>query len=98
MSLTRVGPKHQITIPKKVFDGLRLAVGDYMDVRVSGTTITMVPAKLVPKEEAWFHTREWQAKEREADAAIARGDVSGPFNSADELIRHLRRKRAPRAR
>jgi hypothetical protein len=49
----------------------------------------MVPAKLVPKSEAWFHTPEWQAKERAADEAIARREVSGPFSSAGDLIRHL---------
>jgi len=27
----------------------------------------MVPAKVVPKDQAWFYTPEWQQKEREAD-------------------------------
>ena len=45
--------------------------------------------KLIPKDQAWFWTPEWQAKEREADEDIRLGRVSGPFTSADELIKHL---------
>lgn len=92
MGLTKIGPKHQVTIPKAVFERLELDVGDYLDVRVQGTVITMVPQKLIPKDQAWFHTPEWQRKEREADEAIERGDVSGPFSSAEGLIKHLRKK------
>jgi len=61
-------------------------------VQVKGTSITMVPKKLIPKDDAWFCTPEWQRKEHEADEAIARGDVSGPFSSPRELIKHLRKK------
>ena len=92
MGLTKIGPKHQVTIPKTVFERLELDVGDYLDVQVKGTTITMVPKKLISRDQLWFHTPEWQQKEREADEAIARGDVSGPFSSAKELIKHLRKK------
>ena len=93
MSMTKVGPKHQVTIPREVFERLHLAVGDYLDVRIKGPSISMVPAKLIPRDQAWFHTAEWQRKEREADASIRRGNVSGPFTSAEELIRHLERGR-----
>ena len=93
MSLTKVGPKHQVTIPRDVFEHLELEVGDYLDVRIKGAVITMAPARLVPKDEAWFHTPGWQRKEREADEAIARREVSGPFATAEELLRHLGGKR-----
>lgn len=93
MSVTKVGPKHQVTIPKDVFEGLDLEVGDYLDVRVRGLAITMVPTKLIPKDQAWFHTPEWQRKEREADRAMEQGEVSGPFSSAAALLDHLRKRR-----
>ena len=41
-------------------------------------------------DQAWFWTKDWQEREREADEAIAKGDLSGPFDSANDLIRHLR--------
>lgn len=96
MSLTKVGPRHQVTIPKLVLKKLKLEVGDYLDVRVKGGTIAMMPKKPIPKEETWFYTPEWQKKEQEADEAIARGEVSGPFSSADELIGHLDKNRRRR--
>ena len=91
---TRVGPKHQVTIPGKIFKALQLEVGDYLDVRVTEEGIFMLPKKLVPKDQAWFYTKEWQAKEREADEAIARGEISNQFETVDELISHLRKSSA----
>jgi AbrB family looped-hinge helix DNA binding protein len=60
MSLTKVGPKHQITIPKKVFEALRLEVGDLVEVVhhqgkaliIPKSTVTKAPsAKLSPEEQ-----------------------------------------------
>jgi AbrB family looped-hinge helix DNA binding protein len=34
VSTTRIGPKHQITIPKDVFDALHLDVGDILEAEV----------------------------------------------------------------
>ena len=98
MSLTKIGPKHQVTIPKDAFEHLQLAVGDYLDVQVKGSAITLMPQRLIPRDEGWFHTPQWQAKEREADEAIARGEVSGPFPSARAAIRHLRKRPKPKKR
>jgi hypothetical protein len=47
----------------------------------------------IPKDQAWFHLSKWQVKESEADEAIARGEVSGPFASAEAAVRHLRKRR-----
>ena len=49
MGLTKIGPKHQITIPKAVFERLDLEVGDYLEVEVQSTMITMAPKKLISK-------------------------------------------------
>ncbi|MBI4531884.1 MAG: AbrB/MazE/SpoVT family DNA-binding domain-containing protein [Candidatus Latescibacteria bacterium] len=94
MAATKIGPKHQVTIPKEVFERLHLEVGEYLDVEVKEDRILMVPKKLIPKDQAWFYTPEWQAKEREADEAIARGEVSGPFSSIEALKTHLMKKGA----
>ena len=62
MGLTKIGPKHQVTIPKDVFDLLKLQTGDFLDVQIKDAVITMVPKKLIPKDQAWFYTPEWQQK------------------------------------
>lgn len=49
MSTTKIGPKHQVTIPKDVFDKLSLEVGDYVDVQEQAGRIVLIPKRLVEK-------------------------------------------------
>jgi AbrB family looped-hinge helix DNA binding protein len=93
MAITRISPKHQITIPKEAFEKLHLEVGDFLEVDVAEEGLLLIPKKLISKDQIWFWTKEWQEKEKEADEAIAKGEVSGPFKSAHELVRHLRKNR-----
>lgn len=44
-------------------------------------------------DDRWFWTPEWQKKELEADQDIIRGRISGPFVSARELIKHLKKNK-----
>ena len=90
MAVTRIGPKHQITIPREAFDALGLRPGDLLEVELESEGLRLVPQKLIPRDQAWFWTEEWQDREREASDAIARGEVSGPFETAEDLVRHLR--------
>jgi len=92
MPAVKIGPKHQVTIPKDVFDALSLEVGDFLDTQVKDNAIVLIPKKLVAKDQEWFWTKEWQAKEREADEAIAKGEVSGPFSKASDALKALKKK------
>lgn len=49
MSITKVGPKHQVTIPRDVFERLNLEVGDYLEVEAESGKIVLVPKKLIEK-------------------------------------------------
>jgi len=93
MQLTRISPKHQITIPKEAFEKLQLEVGDFLEVETTEEGLLLIPKKLVSKDQAWFWSKEWQEKEKEADVAITKGEISKPFKKADELIGHLRKRR-----
>src|SRR5258708_23210225 len=70
-----------ITIPQDVRDRLDLAEGDQLIVTVEDDRIVLTPTSLIPDDQAWFWTPEWQAREQEADEAIRRGvrgaDVQG---------------------
>jgi AbrB family looped-hinge helix DNA binding protein len=90
MPLVKIGPKHQITIPKDVFDSLRLEVGDFMETNINNNTLVLVPKKLVSKEQEWFWSKEWQQMEKEADEAIQEGNIIGPFTNADDAIKALK--------
>lgn len=93
MQTTRIGPKHQITIPKDVFEELNLEVGDFLEAGIEDNTIVLVPKKLIPKDQAWFWTKEWQKREREADEDIREGRLIGPFKSVKEFKKALKKKR-----
>ncbi len=49
--------------------------------------------KVIPKDQLWFWTKEWQKKEREAEKDIRKGRVRGPFSSGEELLKSLKSKR-----
>jgi AbrB family looped-hinge helix DNA binding protein len=49
MPVVRVGPKHQVTIPKEVFERLHLDVGDFLDAAAEGGRIVLTPKRLTEK-------------------------------------------------
>jgi bifunctional DNA-binding transcriptional regulator/antitoxin component of YhaV-PrlF toxin-antitoxin module len=85
----RLGAKNQVTIPHRISKALRLRKGDHMLMRLVGGRVEMIPASLIPKDQLWFWTREWQKKEREVDEALARGELK-VATSVDELLRELK--------
>ena len=91
MPAVKIGPKHQITIPREVFDSMHLEVGDFLDTQVKGNAIVLVPKKLVSKDQEWFWTKEWQEMEKEADEAIAKDKTVGPFSKASDAVKALKK-------
>jgi len=65
-----------------------LSDGEIFQVQIEDRKIILVPMKLIPAEQAWFWTREWQAGEKEADEDIATGRVK-TFDSVDDLLEEL---------
>ncbi len=87
MPITKISPKHQITIPTEIFR--QLEIDDYLEAKVAGGAIVLIPKKLIPKDQAWFWTKEWQDKEREAEEDIRTERIEGPFKSGrDEALPH----------
>ena len=85
----RVGAKQQLTIPRRISKALRIKKGDYMLMRLVDDRVEMIPASLVPKDQRWFWTPEWQKKEREADEYLARGRFK-EFESVEALLKDLK--------
>lgn len=88
MPLTKVGSRHQVTIPKEIVEKLQLKSGDYVEVTLEDSKVVIVPKAVVDREEAWFWSKEWQEMEREADEALAKGDYK-EFDNVEDLIRDL---------
>ncbi|WP_344172789.1 AbrB/MazE/SpoVT family DNA-binding domain-containing protein [Pilimelia columellifera] len=74
-----------LTIPQSVRDQLQLRAGDNLLIDVQDGRITLTPAALVARDQAWFWTPEWQAKEARADEDLAAGRVVRHTSDADFL-------------
>lgn len=90
MTIVRIGPKNQVTLSADVMKKLRLKQGDFLEIQATEDGVQLVPQRLIPRDQAWYWTKEWQEMEREASAS---GDVSPVFDSADEAIAYLHRRR-----
>lgn len=49
MSVVKVRPRRQVTIPKDIFSKLHLEEGDFMEAKAEDQKIVLVPKKLVTK-------------------------------------------------
>lgn len=93
MLTTRISPKKQITIPSEIFKKLGLEIGDYLGAEIEEEKIVFAPARVIPKSQTWFWTKEWQEKEKQATNDIEAGKVSGPFGSSQKLIKSLKSRK-----
>ena len=85
----RLGAKRQLTIPQEALAKLHLREGDIFELRVLEGKMELVPMALIPRDQLWYWTPEWQAKEKEADEDIAAGRVK-QFRSAQKAIKALK--------
>ena len=94
MSVVKVRNRYQLTIPAEVREELGLKIGDYVEVSVQRGKVVLVPQERVDQEDAWFWSELWQEKEREADEALAKGQVIGPFENAQQSLKALKQSGA----
>ncbi len=88
--LRKIGQSYQFAIPRAVAKRLHLNINDYLEVSVIGTRIILEPQVLVPKDQAYFYTPEWQRDEQRAAEDIRKGRVTktkhlkGLFSKLDQ--------------
>jgi len=68
--------KSQVTIPNEVVKKLRLAVGDKLDVVVKDGKIIITPVVVIPKDQMWFFSKEWQDGEKDVDRQVREGKTT----------------------
>ncbi len=83
MPTVKVGTSRQVVIPKKLYDELGLAPGDYIEVERQGAKLVLTPKQLVEKHP------EIDQRLAAAEEDIKAGRLSGPFETVDDLARHL---------
>ena len=74
----------QLTLPTGVREALHVKEGDELvfDITDAGTVI-LRGMSMIPSDQRWFWTEEWQAGEREASADIAAGRTTMSETPAD---------------
>ena len=92
VSVQKVGPKGQVTLPKHVREALGLRTGELVE-----TVLTPEGALTRPVE---LHPRKVDVKKRleAAEADVRAGRTYGPFKTASATLRALKREERARAR
>jgi len=80
--------KSQVTIPKDFVKKLNLKVGDKLDVEEENGKLVITPVVVVPKDQAWFYSPEWQKNEVETDKQKKEGKIHRASNK-EELFEKL---------
>ena len=78
MSLVAIKNKYQIVIPSKVRKAAGFEVGDFLDASFEGGRVMLTPQTLLAREVA------------EALADFREGRTSGPFETHEALVKHLK--------
>lgn len=80
MSAVKIGVSRQVAIPKKLHDQLGLSPGDYLEIEVRGGKLILTPKQLIDK------------RLEEAEEDVRCGRVLGPFSTAKQAMKALRRR------
>lgn len=80
--------KSQVTIPRGFVKKLNLKVGDKLEIEESNGRLIITPVVVIPKDQAWFYSPEWQEKEQEVDKQKREGKIHKASNK-EELFNKL---------
>jgi len=78
-------PRGQITLPPEIRAALHVDAGDEIQLDITDKGVFMHGLKLIPADQAWFWTTEWQEGEQEADEQAAAGQGTY-FSTAEEMF------------
>ncbi len=84
----KVREKFQVTIPEDVRSKIPLKVGERVEVVARGGEIVIRPILEIPRNQAWFWSKEWQAQLAQSKKDIEKGRVK-LFKSVKEARRHF---------
>lgn len=98
MSVIKLKPKSQVTIPDGMRRELGVEVGDLLEARVQKGSIVLKPHMVADRDG---HTprqrRRIDAELAKSKAEYKEGKSYGPFQTADEMIAHMKGQLKKRA-
>jgi antitoxin MazE len=84
----KVSEKYQITIPEDVRAKIPLQVGERVEVIAEAGNIVIRPIIEVPRNQAWFWSKEWQEQIVRSKKNIEKGKLKA-FKSVKEARKHF---------
>ena len=98
MELVAVKNKFQIVIPKDIRKSVAIKIGDFMEARAERGRVVLIPKKVVDYSDFPNADDEYTRTQRriinrelaEALADVRAGRTAGPFNTAGEMIAHMK--------
>lgn len=91
MEISKVTRSYQVTIPASIRKKAGITKGTMIGFELTEDGILMKPLKLIPANQEWFWTEEWQKGEKKADEDIKEGRISEPM-TVDEMRRFFDEK------
>ncbi len=84
----KVREKYQVTIPEDVRGKIPLKVGERVEVVARGGEIVIRPVVEIPRDQAWFWSKEWQEQIAQSMKDLERGKIK-VFKSVKEARKHF---------
>ncbi|MBI5188418.1 MAG: AbrB/MazE/SpoVT family DNA-binding domain-containing protein [Nitrospirae bacterium] len=84
----KVREKYQITIPEEVRKKVSLEIGERVEVDVREGLIVIRPVIEIPRDQAWFWTKEWQGQIAQSMKDLRKGKVK-VFKSVKEARKYF---------
>ena len=73
--VTKLRERSQVTLPVEIVKKLDLKAGDNLEITLEDDKIIIKPVLIIDRSQAWFWSKEWQAKEKEVEADIKAGRI-----------------------
>jgi antitoxin MazE len=86
--LVELKQKSQVTIPIELVRKLKLKPGDKLELEEKDGCLIMTPVAVIPRDQMWFYSQEWQQDEQKVEQQIQEGRVK-TAKSKEELLREL---------
>jgi len=84
----KVREKYQVTIPEEVRGKIPLKVGERVEVTARGSEIVIRPIVEIPRDQAWFWSKQWQDQVCQALKDLKKGKIK-VFKSVKEARKHF---------
>ena len=84
----KVREKYQVTIPEEVRGKIPLKVGERVEVTARGSEIVIRPIVEIPRDQAWFWSKQWQDQVSQSLKDLKKGKIK-VFKSVKDARKHF---------